>query len=173
MKTLGAVLLMVSLGFAEDPIKFRGAYIGQPVFDYVDCSSGKGKVLVPGYKAHGKLCEGKRGVIERTKGHGLLEIKEEGEAFMFDESKIVRIMIFVPNNDWEKVRYDLTQKLGEPKSEVPQVFQNNFGARWEVAQGFWQKGDTVAFAKVHVMTVGHEVSTNPLTGRASSSGIEV
>lgn len=29
MKALAAVLLLVSLGFAEDPIKFRGAYSRQ------------------------------------------------------------------------------------------------------------------------------------------------
>jgi len=35
------------------------------------------------------------------------------------------------------------------------------------------KGDTVAFAKIDVMTAGSGLIYSPLTGRASTRGIEV
>jgi hypothetical protein len=167
------LVVLASVAFAEEPIKFRGAYVGEPLSDFVDCSSGKGKLLKEGYKSHGKLCEGKKGVIWRTKIRGFLNTKEDGDAFMFEGSKLFRIMIFIPNEDWEKVRYDITDKMGAPASEVPQTFQNGFGARWEYNQGFWSKGDTVVFAGIKVDSVAGQAITSPFSNQPSTRGIEV
>lgn len=117
--------------FAQELIRFRGAYIGKPLSDFADCSSGKAKVVKDGYKAHGKICEGKAGAISRLKNKALLGVVFEGESFTFIDSRIAAITIFVSNQDWQKVRDDLTEKLGAPSGEVPQVYQNGFGAHWE------------------------------------------
>ena len=99
--------------------------------------------------------------------------KLEGEGFAFENGKLFRITIYIPNQDWDKVRFDLTEKLGEPVKEVPQVFQNAFGARYEYEQGFWQKGDIVAFGKIKVSTLGNEAIKNPFTNLPDTEGIEV
>src|SRR5438132_1350312 len=159
MKKLVLALVVIAAGCAafaqqSEPIKFRGAYIGQPVSDYADCS-GKGKSLRAGYKLHGKPCTG-LGSIFRTKTKHFMSSTMEGEGFAFENGKIFRIIIYIPNEDWDKVRFDLTEKLGDPANEVPQIFQNAFGARYEYEQGFWQKGDIVAFGKIKVATLGNE-----------------
>lgn len=169
-KLFAVLLLLVPLTFAEEPIKFRGAYIGQPLSELVDCSSGKPKVLVDGFKTHGKLCEGK-GTISHIKGHARLmqAATEEGEMFFFEGQKLATIKIMIPNEDWDKVKYDLTQKLGEPLSDAPTVYQNGFGARWEYGKGFWVKGDTVAAAGVRVAGG----PANPFTHQQFTHGIEI
>ena len=91
----------------------------------------------------------------------------------FENGKLFRITINIPNEDWNKVRFDLTEKLGEPAKELPQVFQNAFGARYEYEQGFWQKGEIVAFAKIKVAALGNQVIRNPFTNRPDTEGIEV
>jgi hypothetical protein len=160
---------------AQEPVRFRGAYVGQPLSELIDCSQKKPRALVDGYKVHGKVCDGERGVIARLKGHsrvmrGMLQSLSdshsyigtsfEGEEFFLDKSRVVRIRIsFAEEGEWEKVKYDLTQKLGPPSSEVPQVYQNGFGARWEYDQGFWVKGDIVAYAGVKTSGVGSHVMT--------------
>ena len=173
-KLFAVLLLIVPLTFAEEPIKFRGAYIGQPMSDWVDCSSGKPKVLADGFKAHGKLCEGK-GTIFHMKAHShfMKGVTEEGEAFGFVDKKLAVINIMIPNDDWEKVKYDLTQKLGEPQSEAPTVYQNGFGAKWEYGRGFWVKGDIVAAAGVKVEHLGNEAINNPFTNQPETGGIEL
>src|SRR5207245_6447790 len=40
MKRLAVMLIMLGCAFAQEPVKFRGAWIGQLLSDYVDCSSG-------------------------------------------------------------------------------------------------------------------------------------
>lgn len=156
---------------AEPPITFRGAYIGQPLSDYLDCSARKPKSLKEGYKSHGKLCEGRIGVVERLKMHtrilGALvsneDSSEEGESFTFEESRITRIKIYLPDESaWEKLKYDLTQKLGPPTQEIPQVYQNAFGARWEYDQGVWIHGNIVAFAGIKVSRL--QIGNRPTTG---------
>lgn len=148
MKTLLLMLVMSGCVFAEEPLKFRGAWIGQSLSDYVDCSSGKAKKLNPEYRTHGNLCAGGQGFLFHTKTKGHLDPKTEGETYIFEDAKVVRITLLIPNEDWEKVKYDLTQKLGAPSSEVPEVYQNGFGARWELSQGFWVNGDIVVTAGV-------------------------
>jgi hypothetical protein len=165
----------VSEPVEQEPIRFRGAYVGQPLSELVDCSQKKPRVLIDGYKVHGKVCDGERGVIARLKGHsrvlrGMVQSLSdshsyigtsfEGEEFFLDKSRVVRIRIsFAEESQWEKVKYDLTQKLGPPSSEVPQVYQNGFGARWEYDQGFWVNGDIVAYAGVKTSGVGSHVIT--------------
>jgi len=179
MKTLILVLLVLaiprrSIGQQQsEPIKFRGAYIGEQLSDFVSCDGNKGKSLKPEYKVHGKVCEGRRGVVAKLKSHGFMNEKYEGEIFAFEDLKLWQITIDVPNDDWAKIRYDLSEKLGEPLSEVPQVFQNGFGAKWEYDQGFWNKGDIVAFAGIKVETLGNQAIVNPLTHRADTRGIEI
>jgi hypothetical protein len=155
-----------SFGQSNEPIKFRGAYVGEPVTDLVDCSSGKAKK--DGYKVHGNVCAGKKGYVFHTKIHGLMNPKEEGERFRVEDGKIAVITILVPNTDWEKVRYDLTEKLGDPLSEAPQVYQNGFGATWEYDRGFWVNGDTVASAGIKVLPV-HAVFNNGM----ATEGIQI
>ena len=168
-----AILVFVaSLAFAQEPVTFRGTYIGEPLSDFVDCSSGKAKSLREGYKPHGKLCEGK-GTVARIKMHGLMNPKGDGEIIFIEEQKVATIKILVPNEDWDKVKYDLTQKLGEPLSEIPTVYQNGFGARWEFDRGFWVKGDTVASAGVKVAHLGSQAVKNPFTGQIDTEGIEI
>jgi hypothetical protein len=174
MKKMVLLLLVCSpLLFAQDAIRFRGAYLGEPLSDFADCSSGKIKVIKQDYKAHGKICEGKPGVISRLKNKAFLGVVFEGESFTFSESRIVAITIFVPNEDWQKVRDDLTEKLGAPSKEVPQVYQNGFGAHWEYGQGFWQATDLVAFAKVKVANVGGVTINRPFSNTPQTEGIEV
>lgn len=163
------LLCLATVALAADPITFRGAYIGQPVSDYVDCSSGKAKALKEGYRTRGKLCAGGHGIVFHTKMAGLFDPKDSGEWLESDNGKIIRIKIFIPKeDDWEKVRYDLTQKLGDPVSEVPDVYQNGLGARWEFNKGFWMKGDVVAFAGIKVMPIHRVFGSGPAT-----SGIEI
>jgi hypothetical protein len=174
MKNLAMLLCLATVTLAADQITFRGAYIGQPLSDYIDCSTGKAKPIKESYKPHGKLCEGKPGTVSRIKYHARILSgnggADEGEMFLFEDRKIARIKIFVPDeSEWEKVKYDLTQKLGSPSSDVPQIFQNGFGARWEYDQGFWVNGNTVAYAGIKVSTFGHRLFSNaPMT-----EGIEV
>jgi hypothetical protein len=105
------------------------------------------------YKLHEKVCEGKTGTVSRLKSRfGSPTV--EGEIFAFADGKLARITINIGNNDWEKVKYDLTEKLGPPVSEVPDVYQNAFGARREFNQGFWQKDDLVAYAGIKALTCG-------------------
>ena len=108
------LLLLVSLAFAQELVKFRGAYLDQPLSDYVDCSGGKAKKLESGYRTHGAICEGKRGIVFHVKTKDFMDPKTGGEILKFEEQKLVEIKILVPNEVWEKVRYDLTQKLGPP-----------------------------------------------------------
>src|ERR1700747_1151994 len=122
-----------ALAQPTEPITFRGGYLGQPLSDYVDCSA-KPKVLKEGYKIHGKVCEGKLGIVYREKSSFWSPLKSDGELFTFQDKKLVRITIHIPNEDWQKVKYDLTEKLGQSASEVPEVYQNGFGARWEYEQ---------------------------------------
>ncbi len=147
------VLLSAGLCCAEEPIRFRKAYLGQPLSDYADCSSGKAKSLLAGYRTHGKLCQGKHGFVFHTKVSGLWNPRESGERLEFEDRTLYKITIYVPNDDWAKVRYDLSEKLGEPLSEVPQTYQNLLGARWEFNQGFWRKGNVVAYAGMKVDTI--------------------
>ena len=170
---VAAVVVLSSVASAQEPIKFRGAYIGEPLGDFLDCSRSKPIVLKDGYKVHGKLCEGKKGSIYRMHARGVLIIKDEGEVFMFENRSLFRILISVPNEDWEKIRYDLTEKLGEPKSEVPTVYQNAYGARWEYNQGFWEKGNTVAFAGVRVAHLGSQAINAPLSNQPQTEGIQI
>jgi hypothetical protein len=178
MKKLVLALLVIVAGRAalaqqSEPIKFRGAYIGQSLADYVDCSSGKGKVVKDGYKMHGKLCEGRKGYVFHTQTKGLMEPKTSGEVLIFEEQKLAVIRILVPNEDWDKVRYDLVEKLGPPTSEMPQVFQNGFGARWEFSRGFWSQGTTVVYAEIKVLTLFGAAVEAPFSHRPATQGIEV
>lgn len=176
MKKLFAILLLfVPVAFAEDSIKFRGAYIGQPVSDWVDCSSRKAKSVVDGFKVHGKICEGGKGAISHLKGHQhfMAGPTEEGEIFFVENRKITTIKIMIPNNDWDKVKYDLTQKLGEPLSEAPTVYQNGFGARWEYGKGFWVKGNVVAAAGVKVAHLGNQAINGLGSNTPETEGIEI
>ena len=109
-----AVLIYACTTSAAEPIKFRGAYVGQPLSDFVNCDGTKGKALRPDYKVHGKLCQGGKGTVGKMKTHGFLVQKLECEEFLFDNLKLSQITICVPNDDWDKIRYDLTEKLGEP-----------------------------------------------------------
>jgi len=100
MRLFVAVLLL-SAAFAQtdssaQPIKFRGAYIGEPVSDLVDCSSGKPKVLREEYKAHGKC--GTRMALTRmkSKAHFMGPVTDDGEVFLFEEGKLAQIKIFTP-----------------------------------------------------------------------------
>lgn len=73
MKTIAFLLLANTLAFSQseptkEPLKFRGAFIGEPLSDFADCPGGKAKSLKDGYKTHGKLCEG-RGSVGRVKVH--------------------------------------------------------------------------------------------------------
>jgi hypothetical protein len=43
--TVAVLVSLVSVASAQEPIKFRGAFIGEPVADFIDCSAGKGKLL--------------------------------------------------------------------------------------------------------------------------------
>jgi hypothetical protein len=177
------VLFLLQCSFAQsgEPIKFRGAYIGEPLSDFVDCSHGKPKSIRDGYKTYGKLCERSTGTISRIKSKraplgGMLnpsQFKLDGETFGFIDGKLFTVIVYVPNDDWSKVKYDLTQKLGEPISQVPEVFQNAFGARWEYNQGFWQKADIVAFAGVDVETIGNRAELDPWSHAPMTHGIEV
>jgi len=169
---LPAVLVLSSIGFGQEPIKFRGAYIGEPLSDFLDCSHAKPSILREGYKARGKLCEGRKGSLYRMHG-GLLTNREEGEVFMFENRSLFRILISIPNDDWEKIRYDLTEKLGEPKSEVPIVYQNALGARWEYNRGFWEKGETVAFAGIKVAHMGNQAINSPWSHQPQTEGIQI
>lgn len=165
---LAALLLLATAAWAADPIIFRGAYIGQPISDFVDCSSGKAKPLKDGYKTRGNICEGRHGYIFHTQIKGLLNPRESGERLEAEDRKLEKITILIPNEDWDKVSYDLTQKLGNPVSEVPDVYQNNFGARWEFNKGFWIKEDIVAYAGIKVLPVQKPFSSQPAT-----DGIEI
>lgn len=169
MRYLIAVLAMLGASFAADHMMFRGAYVGQPLSDFVDCSSGKAKATKEGYRTHGGICEGKRGSVFHTRVAGILDPKTSGESFDIEGGKIIRIRIFIPREDeWEKVRYDLTQKLGEPISEIPDVYQNGLGARWEFNHGFWLKQDVVAYAGIRVVPVRKAFGSGPAT-----DGIEI
>jgi len=161
------------VGQDNEPVKFRGAYIGEPLSEIVDCS-GKPHALKEGYKVHGKICEGQKGSVARVKGHTRIlsgnDPAEEGEVFLFDANRLLRIKIYVPDeSEWEKVKYDLTQKLGEPSKEAPQIYQNGFGAKWEYDQGFWVHGNTVAYAGVKVSRFGHRLYSNA----PATQGIEI
>ncbi|HEY4054256.1 MAG TPA: hypothetical protein VGL74_10950 [Terriglobales bacterium] len=163
---------MFSVAQSPEPIKFRGAYIGEPLPDFVNCDSGKAKAIKDGYKTHGKLCQGEKGSVWRLHGH-FANAKREGETFTFDNRTLIRITIMIPNDDWEKVKYDLTQKLGEPQSEVPDVYQNGFGARWEFNQGFWLKDSTVAYAGIKVLNIGGRAIDKPFSNQPDTQGIEI
>jgi len=69
------LLVVVGCAFAQEPVKFRGAWIGQPLSDYVDCSSGKAKKLLPQYRTHGNICAGKRGLVFHTKTKGFMDLR--------------------------------------------------------------------------------------------------
>jgi hypothetical protein len=172
VKQTALVILLAAMVFAEEPIRFRGAYVGEPLSDFVDCDGAKGKSRKPDYKLHGKVCEGNPGRVFHTKTKGLMNPKTEGEVLWFEDHKLVKITIMVPNEDWDKVRYDLSEKLGPPLEEVPQVFQNGFGARWEYDRGFWSKGDIVAYAGIQVETLGHQAINDPFTNKPAVNGIE-
>jgi hypothetical protein len=167
------LVLLVSIAFAQEPVKFRGAFIGEPLSDFVDCSSHKGRPLKEGYKTHGKLCEGKSGSVSKLKNKAFMGVALDGEVFGFNESRVVTIMIYVANADWEKVRDDLSEKLGPPSREMPQVYQNGFGAHWEYGQGFWQSANLVAFAKVKVANLGGVAINKPFSNTPETEGIEV
>lgn len=159
-------LLICAAAFAfgqNQPVKFRGAYLGQPLSDYADCSSGKAKALEKGWKTHGDICHGKLGLVYRVKVRGIFNAKSDSEVLRFENEEITNIQIDIPNDDWEKIRFDLTSKLGEPLSEVPQVYQNLFGARWEFNRGVWRKGDLVAFAEVEAAPDGACLRNSPCT----------
>jgi hypothetical protein len=148
---VSAIIALAPSASSQDAaIKFRGAYLGQPLSDYVDCSSGKAKSIQKGYRTHGHLCDGKRGVIFHTMSRGLMNPKEDGEDLYFENRSLTTIKIEVPNNDWERIRLDLSAKLGEPTSEAPQEYQNLFGAHWQFDQGFWRKGNLIAHAGIKV-----------------------
>lgn len=174
MKRLAAFLLLTAFALAAEPLKFRGAYIGEPLSDFVDCSSHKARALKDGAHIHGKVCEGKRGAVYSTKTSGLMNPRTEGESFGFEDQKLIEIVIYVGHeSDWEKVRYDLTQKLGEPRSEVPDVYQNLLGARWEANQGLWVKDDIVAAAGIKVAKVFGSAIQDPFTNAPSTEGIQI
>jgi hypothetical protein len=170
MKTPALSLILLFSRFASsqsEPIKFRGAYIGEALADFVDCSRHQQKSLKEGYKVSGKVCEGKPGAVGRVKFSSFLTMREEGENFLFRDKILYRIVIWVSNDDWEKVKYDLTQKLGEPVTQMPDVYQNGFGARWEFSQGMWIKDDLVAVA-------GMQVDTTPVfSNHPVSKGIQI
>ena len=167
MKVIPLVLVLVVTSVAADQVTFRGVYIGEPISNIVACSSGKAKAQ-KGYRVRGNICDGQHGYIFHTQVKGILNPKESGEWFESEGGKVIRIRIFVPNEDWDKIRYDLTQKLGSPSSEVPAVYQNGFGARWEFNQGFWIKEDLVAYAGIKVLPVRRVFGSGPAT-----DGIEI
>jgi hypothetical protein len=83
-----------------------------------------------------------------------LGVIEEGEMFGFQDSKVAVIQIMIAKDGWDKVREDLTAKLGEPTKEMPQTYQNAFGARYEFSSGFWQATNLVVFAREIVASSG-------------------
>jgi hypothetical protein len=174
LATLASLLLALApLTLAQEaPVTFRGAHIGQSVTDFVNCS-GKPKAITEGYKTRGKSCDAPRFFLYHGKSKGFLEPKYEGESFQFENGKLAKILILIPNDDWAKVRYDLTQKLGEPVSEVPRTFQNGFGARWEYNQGFWRKGDLVAVAGIKVAEIGGVAMRGFMSNAPSTEGIQI
>jgi hypothetical protein len=176
MKSLALLLLCCVGCFSQDskPVTFRGGYIGQPLSDYADCSSGKPKSIKEGYKVYGN-CKLKRAAVAHTRARNFMDPSPVGEEFSFENDKLVEIHIYIKDEDWAKTKYDLTAKLGSPISENPQVFSNNFGGRWEYGQGSWIKGDIAAIARVKV-----DVSMEPLAnfdGRVAeqpmTKGIEI
>jgi hypothetical protein len=173
---LALVFATIPLAAQKAPIRFRGAYIGQPLSDYADCTSGKAKKLSGEYRLHGDMCAGKRGAIynAKVKSSLLSGPKLQGESFDVEDRKIVHIRIYVPNEtEWEKTKYDLTEKLGPPVSEVPQVYQNAFGATWAYSRGFWVKDDIVVSAGIKVQTMLGSPMPGLFTNRPSTAGIEV
>lgn len=175
MKAFVILIVLASCAAAqspkESPITFRKAYIGQPLSELVDCSS-KPKALFEGYKPHGKVCAGSRGAVSRIKAHGFGG--EEGEIFWVEERRVFKIvLIYQSDSEWDKVKYDLTQKMGEPLSTVPEVYQNGFGAKWEYGKGFWQSGDIIAFAGVRVANIGGAAVNFPLSNRPETMGVQV
>lgn len=175
MRLLIAVFCLVGLAVAAEPIKFRGAYIGEPLSDFVDCSSRKPHALKEGLKIHGKVCNGGRGLLYATKTSGFMgPQRTEGESFSIEGQKVVEITIYVGHeSDWEKVKYDLTEKLGEPRSEVPEVYQNLMGARWEANQGLWVKDDIVAAAGIKVLKLFGSPMQDPFTNAPTTEGIQI
>lgn len=175
---LALIALLTAAAFAQDqpakdqPIKFRGAYIGQSLSDYGQCDGSKLRLNEEEFKTHGKICEGRRGSIYHVKSH-FISAKEDGLVLLFENQKIAEIKILIGNDDWDKVRYDLTEKLGNPLSEAPTVYQNGFGARWEFDKGFWVKGDIVAAAGIKVLTLGGGPVREPWSNRPATQGIEV
>jgi hypothetical protein len=172
-KLICVVVAICAPAFAQEShTTFRGAYIGEPVTDYVNCD-GKPKAINEGYKTRGKSCDAPRFVVYHMKVEGHWQPKEAGESFQFNKGKLSKILILIPNNDWDKVRFDLTQKLGEPSSEVPQIFQNGFGARWEYNQGFWRKGDLVAVAGIKVVELGGVAMRGFMSNSPATEGIQI
>jgi hypothetical protein len=101
-----------------------------------------------------------------------MDPKTDGEALMFEDRKRFRIVIFVPNADWEKVRYDTTDKMTTCFRSAAGV-PKRFGARWEYNQGFWSNGTTVVFAGIKVVTIGDEAIRSPFSNQPATRGIEV
>jgi hypothetical protein len=46
----------------------------------------------------------------------------------------------IPNDDWDKIKYDLTQKLGEPQSEAPTVIRMALARNGSTGEVFGSKG---------------------------------
>lgn len=93
--------------------------------------------------------------------------------FGFQDSKLAVITILVADNDWDKVRDDLNEKLGPAAKEVPQVYQNAFGARWEYGSAFWQAANLVVFAREKVNSVGGVARPGLFSNSPETSGIEI
>ena len=174
MKYPLVLLLLTAFGLAEEPMKFRGAYVGQPLSDWAECSaSGKAKSKLDGYKVHANCIKPGMGIVIHTRARGFMDPEPQGETFPFENQQLVEIHIFVKSDDWEKVKYDLTQKFGQPASETPQVYQNLFGARFEYGQGYWTSGTLVAIAKVKVDEHGSPLANMTGDHRPATRGIEV
>jgi hypothetical protein len=171
VKYFAILLLCVPICLAQNEPAFRGGFIGQPLSDYADCSSRKPKSIREGYKAYGK-CDGKV-AITRTHARSFMDPDPVGETFRFENQKLVEILIYIKNEDWEKTKYDLTQKLGQPRSEIPQIYQNGFGARWEFPQGFWSDGRIVAAARVKVDEFAGVANHKFFSNEIATKGIEI
>ena len=143
----------------SQPIKFRGAYIGEPLADFVTCPGNK--PIDPAFKVHGNLCEEGKGRIEnmKSKSRGFMDamtkktvqktLSHDGVEITVVDGKIDAIRIQLPEEtDWDNLAADITAKLGKPIDQRGRSFQNKFGAHYDFPLSIWKRDGVIATAGV-------------------------
>jgi hypothetical protein len=139
---------------SSQPLKIKGVFLGQPVTDFLENSEAKDRFAQFDTTRCSKAKRSDRNICETLARAAAGEkvtfslMPELPGSTTFDHGVVVEHVQLILgtisdglNGPFDKVLYDLKQRLGVPKDTTPIVMQNGFGATFSYRSASWMIGD--------------------------------